>query len=151
MFGVVQEQPDGKQKLRPVDNFSWSAYGSSSGRFRKDDAKVHSVNGHTAPSESMKHDTLDALAATMRCAHGGLGDMGLFKADVDAAFRRILVKPSHRWACAVAFRVIDEACTFSISLKICQLSREQVYMSAHAAAPFGAVASVHAWARIGEC
>ena len=35
---------------------------------------------------------------------------GLFKADIDAAFRRIPVKPAHRWACGVAFRVRDTVC-----------------------------------------
>ena len=30
----------------------------------------------------------------------------MFKADIDAAFRRIPVKPAHRWACGVAFRVM---------------------------------------------
>ncbi len=30
---------------------------------------------------------------------------GLWKADIDAAFRRIPVRPEHRWACGVAFKV----------------------------------------------
>ena len=57
---------------------------------------------------------------------------GLFKADIDAAFRRIPIKPAHRWACGVAFRV-----------------KNKVFCSQHLACPFGAVASVHAWARLG--
>ena len=54
------------------------------------------------------------------------------KADVKSAFSRIPVAPEHRWACGVAFKVA-----------------EQVYISMHASCPFGAVASVHAWERIG--
>jgi hypothetical protein len=54
------------------------------------------------------------------------------QADVDAAFRRIPIAKEHRWACGVAF-VVDG----------------QVMVSQHAACPFGAVASVHAWERVG--
>ena len=56
-FGVVQSKTDGSAKLRPVDHFSWAAC-----RKRKRD----SVNGCTYPSEKLKHDTLDVLAAAMR-------------------------------------------------------------------------------------
>ena len=54
------------------------------------------------------------------------------KADVDSAFRRIPIKPAHRWACGVAFKVGETA-----------------YVSEHYACPFGAIASVHAWERVG--
>ena len=56
----------------------------------------------------------------------------LFKVDIDSAFRRIPIKPQHRWAAAVAFRTdgID-------------------YVSEHWAMPFRAVGSVFAWERIG--
>ena len=40
--------------------------------------------------------------------------------------------PSHRWACGVAYRVHGEA-----------------MWAVHHACPFGALASVHAWERIG--
>ena len=57
---------------------------------------------------------------------------GLLKADVKSAFSRIPIDPEHRWACGVAFKVFD-----------------QIYISMHASCPFGAVASVHAWERVG--
>ena len=56
----------------------------------------------------------------------------MFKADVDAAFRRVPITPEHYWAAAVAF-VFDGV----------------VYVSFHRASPFGAIASVHSWERIG--
>eukprot|EP00973_Karenia_brevis_P041234 5704258-Karenia_brevis.AAC.1 len=57
---------------------------------------------------------------------------GLFKLDIDSAFRRLPVHPRHRWACAVAFR-----------------RRGQVFAAQHRACPLGAVGSVVAWERIG--
>ena len=54
------------------------------------------------------------------------------QADIDSAFRRIPVAPGHRWACGVAFK-----------------HKGKVVTSQHAACPFGAIASVHAWERIG--
>ena len=65
---------------------------------------------------------LECMCISMRCA----------QADVDAAFRRIPIAKEHRWACGVAFMVDG-----------------QVMVSQHAACPFGAVASVHAWERVG--
>ena len=35
---------------------------------------------------------------------------GLWKADIDAAFRRIPVRPEHRWACGIAFMVGKQVC-----------------------------------------
>ena len=32
---------------------------------------------------------------------------GFIKADVDSAFRRVPIKPAHRWAFGVAFRVLN--------------------------------------------
>ena len=38
---------------------------------------------------------------------------GLFKVDVDAAFRRVPIKPAHRWTCGIAFRKGDAvACAY---------------------------------------
>ena len=54
------------------------------------------------------------------------------QADIDSAFRRVPVAPEHRWACGVAFKL-----------------KGKVVISQHAACPFGAIASVHAWERIG--
>ena len=97
-FGVPQCRPDGSVKLRAVDHFSWAAT-----RKRLRD----SVNGCTRPAEKMGHDTLDVLAGIMkRMQNVGHFIPGLWKADVDAAFRRIPVRPSQRWACGVVY-VVD--------------------------------------------
>ncbi len=81
------------------------------------------MNGHTAPSERIHHDTVDTLALTLRrfkevvgCVpglvkvrvvmSGGVGAEFVIercKADVDAAFRRILLAVDHRWACGIVF------------------------------------------------
>ena len=104
-FAVSQVKPDGSTKLRAVDHLSWSA-----GRHKAD-----SVNGCTAPSEKMKHDTLDALAIGMSVFVDTVREVpGLFKADVDSAYRRVPIRPEHRWACGVAFRVKEQV-SFSFS------------------------------------
>ena len=53
-FAVENVRADGSVKVRPVDNFSWSAFGEK---------KDGSVNGFVQPSEKLRHDTLDTLAA----------------------------------------------------------------------------------------
>ena len=58
---------------------------------------------------------------------------GLWKADIDGAFRRIPVRPEHRWATAVAY-----------------MYRGVPMTSTHNGMPFGASSSVVAWHRIGE-
>lgn len=56
-FGVEQTKPDGRVKVRPIDNFSWSMIDGGSKR----EVKEWSVNGHTIAGEKLGHDTLDAL------------------------------------------------------------------------------------------
>ena len=52
----------------------------------------------------MTHDHLDDLLAGMRQFRILLGELpGLWKADVDAAFRRLPIRKDHRWAASVAF------------------------------------------------
>lgn len=136
-FGVEKEKEDGEIKVRAVDHLSWSpgTQGDAEMPSRpcKRARKEASVNGHTVPAEKMRHDTLDSLAVAMRQYVEVVGVIpGLIKADIDAAFRRIPVAPEHRWACWVAFIVLGE-----------------VFVSQHGACPFGAVASVHAWERVG--
>ena len=58
----------------------------------------------------------------------------IWKADIDSAFRRLPIKPAHRNFAWVAWRV-DE-----IRMAIAQ----------HFSMPFGAIASVHFWDRIGQ-
>ena len=100
-FGVVQRRPDGNEKVRAVDNFSWSAHKGDwedgSSKSHKRAKKEHSVNRHTAASEKMSHDTLDMLFGVMKLFVATLGCVpGLFEADIDAAFRRIPVCSAHR-------------------------------------------------------
>ena len=109
-------RPDGSLKVRAVDDCTGSG-----------------LNATTAPGEKLHHHHLDQLltvAAAVRAT-----DMEipvLWKADIDAAYRRIPVKPEDRDLLHVA------------------VLREGVTMVArHNAAPFGAVASVHAWERCG--
>ena len=59
--------------------------------------------------------------------------LSMFKADIDAAYRRIPLKPSQRHLAAVVFLLAG------LPLIIF-----------HQAMPFGAKASVHAWDRIGK-
>ena len=135
-FAVVQGVlADGSPKIRAVDHFSWSVVTSPSvkrKRTRKE-MKDDSVNGHTGMQERVRHDHLDDLARAMReCWHAFGEAPGVWKADVDAAFRRIPVRPIHRWAAGVAY-----------------VADGDVWVSRHCGMPFGATASVFAWHRVG--
>ena len=100
---MKQERPDGTAKFRAVDHFSWSHAGKG---------KAGSVNGHTATCEKLKHDTLDCLVLAMSSFKEKVSEVPhLYKADIDAAFRRVPIKPEHRWACGVAFRLKDMVCS----------------------------------------
>lgn len=57
-FAAENVKPDGSIKVRPVDHFSWSAFGEK---------KEGSVNGHVQPCEKLKHDTLDMFAQVPLC------------------------------------------------------------------------------------
>ena len=97
-FAVKQTRADGTVKLRAVDHFSWSVQ-----------RQGLSVNSETSASEKMRHDTLDKLGEVMKSLVRSTGQIpGLFKADVDAAFRRIPICPAHRWAACVAFIVAGQ-------------------------------------------
>ena len=133
-FAVTKLKDDGTLKLRPVDNFSWSAapgvrhaqsgkgifpFGLRAGPWLSHECfsagfkrfqKEGSVNGHVCPSEKLCHDTLDKLALAMQFYVTVMGIIpGLLKADIDSAFRRVPVCEAHRWACGVAFLVGGEA------------------------------------------
>ena len=126
---------DGSIKLRMVDNMSWScpAEGAKSEGWSKKRRRVESVNGHTVLGETIKHDHLDELMLAIKVYHEKMGvQPGLWKADIDSAFRRIPLLPDHWWACAIAFKHEGE-----------------LWISEHRAAPFGASSSVHAWERVG--
>lgn len=109
-FGVSQSRPDGSTKLRVVDHMSWSA----SKRRRLD-----SVNGYTFTCEKMQHESLDSLAAAMKYMFATCNVLfGLFKADVDSAFRRVPISADYRWCCAVAYKVKGEVQFFLLCVVI---------------------------------
>ena len=130
-FAVEQGlKADGTCKLRPIDNFSWSAVGRGSKKKRK----AESLNGHCFLPEKVQHDHLDSLVNASRMFLEATGEVpALWKADVDAAFRRVPLRPHERWAAAVVFKEGD-----------------QVWVSQHYACPFGAAGSVYGWERVGH-
>ena len=60
-------------------------------------------------------------------------ELGLWKADIDSAFRRVPIAEGHREFAAVVF-----------------LKDGTPFVSTHNALPFGSIASVHGWDRIGS-
>ncbi len=176
-FGVEQEREDGSTKVRAIDNFSWSAsaHEQSPGGVgaRRRIMKKGSVNGYTTATEKIAHDTLDAFAEALVLARALLGCIpGLLKArhqaigardvrhcsacaqaDVDSAFRRIPVLACHRWACGVAMKVAGQVglatSSSPVAVRCLAYAFRQIYVSTHNACPFGAVASVYVWERIG--
>ena len=97
------------------------------------------------------------VVATARCAQAP----GLWKSDIDSAFRRIPVKPEHRWATGLVSHrappmyscfvdtaaVADGRCPFT---GVAYLNGGSPQLAWHNAMPFGATSSVVAWHRIGE-
>ena len=81
----------------------------------------------------MSHDHLDSLLQLLRLVFMLTGVVPwLWKADIDAAFRRVPLMGAHIWAAGVTYLVGNVAwCSF------------------HHAMPFGATSSVWAWHRIG--
>jgi hypothetical protein len=156
-FAVEQTRTDGSLKYRAVDNLSWAAEpvkaAKDAGRSHKFATKLNSVNGHVFPAEKMKHESIDMMVDLLK-THVKKHKKAphLWKADIDAAFRRVSVfgmrafimylcicsslqipiAPEDRWACGIAFESDGKTVT-----------------SQHITAPFGSVASVHAWERIG--
>ena len=93
-----------------------------------------SINGHCGVQEKITHDHLDDLVRAMVLFKELIDDTPhLWKADIDSAFRRVPLKPSHRWAASVVFQ-----------------HEGRTWVSCHNAAPFGATSSVHSWERIGD-
>ena len=117
-FGVEQgTKPDGTTKVRPVD-----------------DETAAGVNPACAAAERLRVHGIDCLMALVKQFILALGCVpALFKADVNAAYRRIPIRPEHRWAAWVAFGCADA-----------------IMLSQHFAMMFGAAAAVHAWGRIGS-
>ena len=115
-FGVWQTREDGSERMRLVDDKSRSL-----------------INGATQPRERLRHEAIDDLFGACKAFVERVGEApGLWKADIDAAFRRVPLTPAHRAFAWITFLV--GTC---------------VYVSQHFAAPFGATSSVHSWERIG--
>jgi hypothetical protein len=111
-FSVVQGP-----KVRPIDDCSRS-----------------SVNAAVEPGEKLSVEGADSLVSALRAYRELNGDdIGLWKADIDSAYRRIPVAPSHRWTVVSIFMCLGT-----------------IMASTHLSLPFGAVASVHAWDRVGS-
>ena len=165
-FSVTQGREDGSVKVRPIDNLSWSTGASS-----KAEAKAGSVNGHVSPTEKLRHDTLDAFAAAL-CIFVAL--FGVCPALLKV--RRYMCCVSPCWS---VLHVAEGGCGFCFPKDPCpsrpsmgmwscfRCPRDgasvcgrcavdlacdcdaQVMASRHAACPFGAIGSVHAWERVG--
>ena len=76
---VEQLRTNGTQKLRAIDNLSWSAVSRT---------RQGSVNGAVRAREKMKHHTIDNLAEAMKHFVKLSGvPPGLYKSDIDSAFR----------------------------------------------------------------
>ena len=117
-FGVEQGTlPDGSTKIRAVDNET-----------------DNGLNDATAAAEKIHNDTLDMLFVVVRIFFMASGLLPLlWKADVDAAYRRIPAWQDQR---DLLWVVIQHA--------------GKVWASRHVALPFGCKSSVYAWDRIGS-
>ncbi len=94
-FSVEQGvREDGTAKVRAVDHLSWSAPDATvPARERtKKRMKLASVNGHCCIPEQTHHDHLDDLFGATRLFIEQVGQLpGIWKADIDAAFRYLCV------------------------------------------------------------
>ena len=59
--------------------------------------------------------------------------LAALKADIDSAYRRVPVAPEHREFARVVFK-----------------HKEQIWEAGHLGMPFGSLASLHGWDRIGK-
>jgi len=133
-FGVEQGlKPDGSAKIRAVDHMSWSASHGQKRKRTRGEIKQESINGQCVLPEKVSHDHLDKLLQLLRLVFQSSGEVPwLWKADVDAAFRRVPLASAHVWASGVAYMVDNVAwCSF------------------HYGMPFGATSSVWSWHRVG--
>jgi len=154
-FGVEQGvKADGTLKLRAVDNLSWSG---KQGKKRR--RLEGSVNGHCRIPEVLHHDHIDVLMeAATSLQEDSKEPPGLWKADIDSAFRRIPICCYFLWAAAVAFMVDGKVPGYvvflflsgSLSLNVIYVAGGQPWVAEHFAMPFGAKASVFAWERMGH-
>ena len=98
-----------------------------------DDLSRSKLNGCTSVAEKFRPEGVDLLFETSkRLALETDEPIAFFKADVDSAFRRVPASPLH-----------------SALLYIVFLFQGVAHVARHCAMPFGAIASVHAWERVG--
>ena len=118
-FSVEQIREDGTRKVRAIDDET------SSG-----------ANLCTEGGDKISCQSLDALVQMIKqlgFRSGGFKKLSLWKADINAAYRRIPIREEDRWMAWVALRV-----------------QGQTKIARHNAAMFGARGSVVAWDRVGE-
>lgn len=143
-FVVEQFRVDGSKKCHAIGHLSWSL---------DHGGKIDSLNGQFVAMDKITHDTLDQLCDEVHWFVDWFDMLPhLFKVDVDSAYRRLPILPSHKRFCGVAFRHEGQErkhmnVVFQIFGK--SLSR-QVYGSCHNACPLGTVGSIIAWERIGS-
>ena len=98
-----------------------------------DDETGSGTNSTTQPTAKLHCDGADALVSAAVLFTKLTGEVPSFwKADVDKAYRRLPVAPEQRWLLGVAFKHFGTT-----------------WIAQHNAMPFGSVASVHAWDRVG--
>ena len=98
-----------------------------------DDETASGLNSACAPSEKLSHDRVDSLVTAIDRFTSTLHVAPhLYKADIDAAFRRVPVHPAERWLLGVVFGY-----------------NGKLVVSQHLALPFGSTGSVHGWHRVG--
>ena len=98
-----------------------------------DDGSASRVNRSAAALERIHEDRLGEWFTFVQfLTLIGMAGLLTFKVDVKSAFRRVPLLPQHRWAAGVAF-----------------LADGKVWVSQHYAMPFGFLASVFSWERLG--
>ena len=110
------------------------------------------MTGHTVANERHSHDHLDKLMAMAAEVLDKTGHVvSLFKADIDAAFRRIPIRTSDLWACAIVYLLAGQAGALALCdcVSVGPLQYVQAWVSTHRSCPFGALSAVHAWERVG--
>ena len=147
---------DGSPKIRAVDDCTIARVNSATQPQAGDAASALSPHRWYSWQEKMSHDTVDTLFKVTRGLFPQCESQGVafFKADIDAAFRRVPLLPEHRRWAWVLFR-----------------HGEETLAAQHYALPFGAggivaraptpstpseafantapVSSVHNWERVG--
>ena len=100
-----------------------------------DDFTASFINAATAPGESIHHDTLDVLVALLHSAGGSRKPVRFRKDDFVSAYKTLPLRLDDLELAVTVWRDASGS-PRTLQLHCC---------------PFGAVASVHAWHRLGGC